>query len=222
MPLLSKAAAANLRLLNPEFEYLLFDDNRMESFIKEHYPEYRTVFDFFRFLIQRYDFFRYSAIYHLGGFYFDMDVFLASGLSDLLDFGCVFPFEELTENVFLRREYGMDWEIGNYAFGVEAGHPFLDAIIKNCVKAQKDPEWAQAMMRPIPRMFRGEYFVVDTTGPGLVSRTLAEYPDAAKRVKVLFPENVCDSPTAGIALGLMGCIFRWPHGVSERASCKGV
>ena len=90
--------------------------------------------------IQRYDFFRYLAIYHLGGFYFDMDVFLASGLSDLLDFGCVFPFEELTINMFLREQYGMDWEIGNYAFGAAAGHPFIHAIIKNCVKAQRDPE----------------------------------------------------------------------------------
>ena len=65
---------------------------------------------------------------------------------DLLDFGCVFPFEELTINMFLRREYGMDWEIGNYAFGAAAGHPFLHAIIKNCVRAQKDPEWVQPMM----------------------------------------------------------------------------
>lgn len=94
--------------------------------------------------------------------------------------------------MFFRREYGMDWEIGNYAFGAAPGHPFLHAIIKNCVRAQKDPEWIQPMMRPIPRMFRDEYFVLNTTGPGLVSRTLAEYPDAAKEVKVLFPENVCD------------------------------
>ena len=96
----------------------------------------------------------------------------------------------------------MDWEIGNYAFGAAAGHPFLDAIIKNCVRAQQHPEWAEAMMKSIPRMFRDEYFVLATTGPGLVSRTLAEYPGACDQVKVLFPEDVCDPQQLVLLRGL--------------------
>jgi hypothetical protein len=192
MPLLGKAAAANVTLLNPEFEYLLFDDDRIESFINEQFPEYRCVFDSFRLPIQRYDFLRYLIIYRFGGFYFDLDVFLALNLSELLDFGCVFPFEALTINPFFREEYGMDWEIGNYAFGAAAGHPFLQAIIENCVRAQKDQDWVQPMIRTIPRMFREEFRVLYTSGPGLITRTLAEYPDASKHVKVLFPNNVCD------------------------------
>jgi hypothetical protein len=192
LPLLAKAASMNLRLLNPDFEYLFFDDAQVEEFIDAEFPQYRRVFDTFSARIQRYDLFRYLAIYRLGGFYFDTDVFLASSLDDLLEFSCVFPFEHLTIHSFLCEEYGMDWEIGNYAFGAAAGHPFLDAIIKNCVRAQQHPEWAEAMLKSIPRMFRSEYAVLATTGPGLVSRTLAEYPDACDQVKVLFPENVCD------------------------------
>jgi hypothetical protein len=193
LPLRSKVAVANVRLLNPDFEYLFFDDKQVEEFIDEQFPEYRSVFDAFRFPISRYDLFRYLAVYRFGGFYLDLDMFLASGLEDLVDFGCVFPFEELTVSTYLRHEYGMDWEIGNYAFGAAAGHPFLHAIIENCVRAQREPEWVQPMMSPIPRMFRDEYFVLNTTGPGLISRTLAEYRDASGHVKVLFPENVCDS-----------------------------
>jgi hypothetical protein len=93
---------------------------------------------------------------------------------------------------FLAKEYGMDWEIGNYGFGAIAGHPFLNAIIKNCVRAQRHPEWVEPMLESIPRMFRNDSFVLATTGPGLVSRTLAEYPGACDQVKVLFPEDVCD------------------------------
>jgi inositol phosphorylceramide mannosyltransferase catalytic subunit len=193
LPLLSKAAVANIRLLNPEFEYLFFDDIQVNQFIKEKFPEYQGVFNTFDRPIQRYDFFRYLAVYHFGGFYFDLDVFLSSNLSDLLSFSCVFPFEELTIHKFLRRTYGMDWEIGNYAFGAAAGHPFIEAIIQNCVKAQRDPKWPEAMMASIPRMLRENFYVFNTTGPGLVSRTLAEYPDAGRQVKVLFPENVCNS-----------------------------
>jgi hypothetical protein len=193
LPLLSRAAVENVRLLNPDFEYLFFDDQGVKEFINEWFPEYRDFFYSFRFPISRYDFFRYLAVYHFGGFYLDLDVFLALGLEDLLGFGCVFPFEELTMSVFLWQKYGMDWEIGNYAFGAAAGHPFLYTIIENCVKAQKDPEWVRPMMKMIPRMFRDDFIVLNTTGPGLVSRTLAEYPEAAEQVKILFPENVADS-----------------------------
>ncbi len=192
MPLFAKAAAANVRLLNPGFEYVFFDDSGIEQFIDAEFPQYRPVFNSFSARIQRYDFFRYLAVYHLGGFYFDTDVFLASGLEDLIQYSCVFPFEHMSLHSFLCEEYGMDWEIGNYAFGATAGHPFVEAIIKNCIRAQQHPEWVEAMIKPIPRIFRSEYVVLNTTGPSLVSRTLAEYPDACYQVKVLFPEDVCD------------------------------
>jgi hypothetical protein len=203
LPLLAKAAATNLRLLNPDFEYLFFDDAQVEEFIDAEFPQYRPVFDSFSERIQRYDLFRYLAVYRFGGFYFDTDVFLASSLEDLLGFGCVFPFERLSIHSFLCEEYGMDWEIGNYAFGAAAGHPFLDAIIKNCVRAQQHPEWVEAMMKSIPRMFHDESVVLATTGPGLVSRTLAEHPGACCQVKVLFPKNVCD-PNSWYCFGAYG------------------
>ena len=117
---------------------------------------------------------------------------LAKGLAGLRDLGCVFPFEELTLQPFLRRQYGLDWEVGNYAFGAVAGHPFLGAVIDNCVRARQDPEWLASMLAPLPRLLRGDFYVYDSTGPGLVTRTLAEYPRSAAPVTVLFPEDVCD------------------------------
>ena len=220
LPLLARCAMTNVRLLNPDFEYLLFDDHRMEEFIKANCPEYLTLFHSFRFNVQRYDFFRYLAVYHVGGFYFDMDVFLASNLSELLDFDCVFPFEALTISTFLREECKMDWELGNYAFGATAGHPFLRAVIENCVRAQKDQDWVENMGKSIPRVLREEYHVLYTTGPLLVSRTLAEFPDAAKQVKVLFPEDVCDQKYwnrfGDFGVHLMGGSWRKPKGILRR------
>ena len=170
--------------------------------------------------IQRYDFFRYLAVYRFGGFYLDMDVFLASNLSELLDCGCVFPFEALTINAYLRDEHAMDWEVGNYAFGAAAGHPFLLAVIENCVRAQKDRDWVENMGRSVPRIFLDEYYVLYTTGPLLVSRTLAEFPDAAKHVTVLFPEDVCDSTYwnrfGQFGIHLMGGTWRKPKGILRR------
>ena len=195
LPLLAKAATANLKCLNPEFEHRFFDDREVSGFIQFEFPEYREVFESFPFNIQRYDFFRYLAVFRLGGFYFDTDVFFATGLHELLAHRCVFPFEELTLSRYLRRQYQMDWEIGNFGFGAEAGHPFLGAVIQNCIRAQRDPDWAEPMMQGIPRPFRAEFYVLNTTGPGLVSRTLAENPDLAEDVTILFPDDVCDERT---------------------------
>jgi hypothetical protein len=191
-PLRNRAMMANIRLLNPDYEYLFFDEERVQSFINQEFPQYRKVFDSFFFPIQRYDFFRYLAVYRHGGFYFDLDVMLASGLSDLLECGCVFPFEGLTLSGYLREHHKMDWEIGNYAFGAAAGHPFLEAIIENCVRAQEDPTWVKPMMRGFPPLLKSEYLILNTTGPGLISRTLAENVGLAEMVKVLFPDDVCD------------------------------
>src|SRR5882757_9673989 len=125
LPLMAQAAAANLKCLNPDFEYRLFDDADVSAFVQGEFPQYLKVFQSFPYRIQKYDFFRYLAVFHLGGFYFDTDVFLARGLEELRVHSCVFPFEELTINRWLRREHGLDWEIGNYAFGATPGHPFL-------------------------------------------------------------------------------------------------
>ena len=188
----TRAMVSNIRLLHPDYEYLFFDDQAVEDFIDREFPQYRAVFDGFRFPIQRFDFFRYLAVYRYGGFYFDMDVLLASTVSDLLDSGCVFPFEGLTFSHLLRTQYKMDWEIGNYAFGAAPGHPFLKAIIENCVRAQKDPAWVKPMLVGLPPLSKWEFYVLYTTGPGLVTRTLAENPELARTVMVLFPKDVCD------------------------------
>jgi hypothetical protein len=191
-PMRNRAMMSNIRLHNPDYEYLFFDDDRVQELINQEFPQFRTLFDSFRFAIQRFDFFRYLAIYHFGGFYFDLDVMLVSGLSSLLESGCVFPFEGLTFSHFLRNHHKMDWEIGNYAFGSAPRHPFLEKIIDNCVRAQKDPAWVKPMMRGMPMLSKQEFFVLNTTGPGLISRTLAENPNLAKEVTILFPDNVCD------------------------------
>jgi inositol phosphorylceramide mannosyltransferase catalytic subunit len=187
-----RAMVSNIRLLHPDYEYLFFDDNGVEKFIDQEFPQHRPIFNGFRFPIQRYDFFRYLAVYRYGGFYFDTDVLLASSVSGLLECGCVFPFEGLTFSHLLRTRHNMDWEIGNYGFGAAPGHPFLEAVIENCVRAQKDPAWVKPMMHGLPPLSKLDFYILNTTGPGLASRTLAENPEIGKTVRVLFPENVCD------------------------------
>lgn len=220
LPLEHQAAVCNLKLLNPDFEYLFFDNDQVDAFLKQHFPDYVSVFNSFPHRIQRYDFFRYLAVFHYGGFYFDLDVFLAGGLSGLLNASAVFPCEGLTFSRFLRDRHGMDWQIGNYAFGGSPGHPFLKAVIDNCVKAQRDPEWVKPMMKGVPPLSTTEFLILNTTGPGLLSRTLAENLGLAHDMTVLFPEDVCDPrlwPRFGdIGVHLMDGSWRVPSGFLMR------
>jgi inositol phosphorylceramide mannosyltransferase catalytic subunit len=190
LPLLHRAVVTNIRLLNPEFEYRFFDNDDVVRFFEREFPEYRRIFDGFKFRIQKYDFFRYLAVYRFGGFYLDLDVLLGAGLSPLAEHSCVFSFEDLNISGFLRRHHGMDWTIGNYAFGARPGHPFLREVIHNCVRAQDDPAWVQPALRGIPGLFRDDFYVLSTTGPLLLSRTLAENPALAEDVTILFPDDV--------------------------------
>jgi hypothetical protein len=192
LPLLHRAVVANIKLLNPDFEYRFFDDADVLGFFDREFPQYRPIFDSFRFPIQRFDFFRYLAVYRYGGFYLDLDVLLASSLSSLVDHECVFSFEDLNISWFLRRHYGMDWTIGNFAFGATRGHPFLWAVIQNCIRAIEQPRWGEPGLQGIPRLFRDDFFVLNTTGPWLLSRTLAENSELAKEITILFPDDVRD------------------------------
>jgi hypothetical protein len=192
LSLICQAAVANIKLLNPDFEYCFFDNSQVAAFIKDEFPDYLGVFNSFPHPIQRYDFFRYLAVYRLGGFYLDLDVFLARSLSPLLDYKAVFPFEELTLSAALRQQHGIDWEAGNFAFGAAPGHPFLKAVIDNCVDAQRNPERALRMINNIPAFLRSQFEVFWTTGPGLVTRTLAENVNLRSTVAILFPDDVCD------------------------------
>ncbi len=221
LPPLLRACVSSMKLHNPGFEYVFFDDRQVEEFVDSQFPEYRQVFNSFSLPIQRYDFFRYLAVYRLGGFYFDTDMLLASSLTELLELDCVFPFERLTWSDYLRDEYGMHWEVGNYAFGASAGHPFLLAVIKNCVRAQQDGEWRKLSTSSLPRLLQSELAVIYSTGPGLVSRTLGAYEGTTQPVDVLFQDDICDKRRCwnlfgkyGVHLG--GGSWRAKHGPLKR------
>ena len=194
LPLVCQAARANARLLHPDFELVLFDRDSMRSFVEREFPQYIDTLSRFALPIQRFDFFRYLAVYRLGGFYFDLDVFLAKKLDPLLGQQSVFAFEELTLSRHLR-ETGLDWELANFGFGARPGDPFLAAVIENCVRGQKDPAWAAQSIASIPSWFRGQFVAPTTTGPGLVSRTFAENVSLHNDITVLFPQDVCDEST---------------------------
>jgi mannosyltransferase OCH1-like enzyme len=121
---------------NPDFKYMFFTDEDIDYFIKKHYPEYYSTYLKLPIIIQKIDFFRYIAIYHYGGFYFDLDITGLAPIKELLHYDCIFPIDE---NISHKRceldrlkkycDKGQFFLLGQYAFGAKPKNNFIKKLI---------------------------------------------------------------------------------------------
>ena len=170
----------NLRAQNPEYEYNFFLDDEIDKFIETEYPNYYGTFTRLPVNIQKMDFFRYIALYHFGGFYFDLDVESLTPLEDiLLKHKNVFPVDNEFRN---SKDLNRTWiQVGNdkillgqYAFGTQKNSAFMKALVDNIhnniesiITAFKD--------NVKNNISNYEYFVYKTTGPDYVSYIYDNY-----------------------------------------------
>lgn len=126
----------SIKSVNPGYEYIFFKDNQINQFLEKNYPQYYDTFLKLPLNIQKVDFFRYIAIYHYGGFYFDLDVKALQPLDNLLDNNCVFPVDEIITKEMCKSkrfekfcEKDMNFLLGQYAFGAAPGDPFIKLVI---------------------------------------------------------------------------------------------
>jgi mannosyltransferase OCH1-like enzyme len=121
---------------NKDFTFLFFNDDEIDLFLKEYYPQYYESYNKLPVKIQKIDYFRYIAIYHYGGFYFDLDMRGLYPLEDLLDYECIFPIDQhITPQKCDRprlKTYckaGMKILLGQYAFAARAQNEFIKLLI---------------------------------------------------------------------------------------------
>jgi len=126
----------SIKTVNPGYEYIFFKDNQINQFLEQNYPDYYDTFLKLPLNIQKVDFFRYIAIYHYGGFYFDLDVKALQPLDNLLDNNCVFPVDEIITKEMCKTERfkkfcdkDINFLLGQYAFGAAPGDPFIKLVI---------------------------------------------------------------------------------------------
>lgn len=141
---------------HPNWEYILWDDKRMESFMRTYYPEYEEAFKRFPYDVQRWDVIRYLILYKMGGFYVDCDYECRKPFDTLLgDRACCLGLEPSSNAAYAHR----DICIGNALMAVEAGHPFMKELIDH------------VMILPIPEELplNKISYVVSSTGPIFLS-----------------------------------------------------
>jgi mannosyltransferase OCH1-like enzyme len=158
---------------NPNCNYIFFDDNDIDEFMKSTTPEYYECFCNLSEKIQQIDFFRYVAIYYYGGIYLDLDIDIVCSFDDIDMNKCIFPIELKHQSDDFLTKYNLP-SLGNYAFYAPKRHPFIKMVIDNILNQRISDEIIEEAARnhgDTPRDVRIYY----TTGPILISQTYYDY-----------------------------------------------
>jgi len=170
-----------MRSLNPEFQHLFFDNNDVKQFFESNYPEYYDTYKTLPAFIQKLDFFRYLAVYHYGGFYFDMDVVPNKPLdASILNHQAVFPIDEYGKidacpgRMSATCKKGRPFLLGQYAFGATAKHPFLKYVVD---KIRNNVDTYVKVAKKVENEDRehAHYYVYKTTGPDFITDCYNRY-----------------------------------------------
>lgn len=159
----------------PEWKYELWDNDRMNQFIREFYPHYWESYNRFPYNIQRWDAIRYLILDKIGGMYVDFDYESIKPLNEVLkEKACCFASEPI-EHLGI---FGRDLYINNALMATIPNHPFMEEIIQKVfISEGKNERYADKMDE-----------VLKTTGPIMLS-DLLEQTEYKKKVSIL-PANL--------------------------------
>jgi hypothetical protein len=77
--------------LHPDWEAMMWTEENASTFVSEHYPDFLSEWEDYRYPIQRIDALRYLVLYHYGGVILDMDLQCKRALGPLRRFEFVAP-----------------------------------------------------------------------------------------------------------------------------------
>uniref|UniRef100_A0A6C0DR43 Glycosyltransferase n=1 Tax=viral metagenome TaxID=1070528 RepID=A0A6C0DR43_9ZZZZ len=182
-PSMFKKYSDSLKKMNPTYEYLFFKDLEIDDFLKKEYPDYYDTYNRLPLNIQKVDFFRYIAIYHFGGFYFDLDIMALQPLDDLLKYDSVFPIDEHINdqacsafrfNNFCAR--GQYFLLGQYGLAAKPKNLFIKYLIDNIHNNVNN--YIKHYVA------KSEEYVYKTTGPDFVTLAYLNF-DNSDRIHIL-------------------------------------
>ncbi|TWV15690.1 hypothetical protein FQ707_01510 [Bacteroidaceae bacterium HV4-6-C5C] len=111
---------------HPDWDYVFWDNEKMDNFIYEYYPQYWDVYQSFQYDVQRWDAIRYLILDKIGGMYADFDTECLKPHDTLfIDKTCCFSAEPENHRMrFKKRAY-----FNNALMASIPEHPFMKRII---------------------------------------------------------------------------------------------
>ena len=149
--------------LKYNINYKLWDETDCNELI-DKYPQYKQLYQEFRYEIQKVDFIRYLILYHCGGIYIDCDI---------CPIGDVFELFEM-DIFFVRWNNDKKQLPYNAVIGAKQNNDIFIKIFNEIIKSVKQKNKIQ-----IYETWKGRY-VFQTTGHHMLQRVLKHYPDINK------------------------------------------
>jgi mannosyltransferase OCH1-like enzyme len=114
----------------PDWEYMFWDNNKMNEFIEAYYPQYVDIYNRFPYNVQRWDAIRYLILDKIGGMYVDFDYESICNMEELIqDKSCYFALEPQLHTSIPGHER-VDPVFNNALMLCEPEHPFMKRIIE--------------------------------------------------------------------------------------------
>ncbi|MDR2954542.1 MAG: hypothetical protein LBV43_05630 [Prevotella sp.] len=112
---------------HPTWEYILWDNQKMNDFILEYYPQYWEIYNSFHYNVQRWDAIRYLILDKIGGVYVDFDSECLKPLDKLLENKeCCFSLEPEEH----QKMYHTEVYFNNALMASIPEHPFMKKVIE--------------------------------------------------------------------------------------------
>ena len=182
-----RAFGETWKMNHPTWEYIFWDEARINAFIQDFYPQYLTAYKSFKYNIQRWDVIRYLILEKVGGVYVDFDYECLSPLDDVLKGkSCCFASEPSEYVKFFSKEVYFN----NALMASIPNHPFMKIIIEAVFKETDNPKIYPSKMIE----------VLETTGP-LIITSLYERYDSKESI-YLIPEELV-SPLSKTDVGML-------------------
>lgn len=111
----------------PDWEYKFWNNERIDKFILEYYPQYWDIYNKFSYNMQRWDAIRYLILDKEGGMYVDFDYESISPLDEILKGKtCCFASEPREHAILLNKNI----YISNSLMASIPSHPFIKILIE--------------------------------------------------------------------------------------------
>mgnify|MGYP001058437728 CR=1 FL=1 len=146
--------------INPDWDYRLWTDADLLALVQRHYPALEELYTSYPNPVQRADLGRYLVLHHCGGIYADIDTECLSPLDPLSEDKRVIFAEEPVEHHHHTIPLGLNRQFFNGIMASPKGHPFWEHMIEMVVRCR-----------------HAKNFVLESTGPIVLSGAVKSYPD---------------------------------------------
>ena len=119
----------------PDWEYRLWDNARMNDFVRSYYPQYLDIYSRFPYHVQRWDAIRYLILHKIGGMYVDFDYESIEPMDNLID-GKTCCFAQEPDSHCLVFHKKVDCLFNNAMVLSVPEHPFMAKVIETVFREQ--------------------------------------------------------------------------------------